>query len=53
MKKKTEKVETKSKEPLDPEFQKAFEEAMKKASEKQYSLLFNKTECTEAKPRKI
>ena len=53
MKKKTEKVETKSKEPLDPEFQKAFEEAMKKASEKQYSLLFNKTECLYEEQQKL
>lgn len=44
-KKKTEKIELNKNEPLDPELKKAFEEAMKKASEKQYSLLFNKTEC--------
>jgi GLPGLI family protein len=30
---------------MDPETEKAFQEAMKKASEKQYSLSFNKGEC--------
>lgn len=30
---------------MDPETEKAFQEAMKKASEKQYELTFNKTEC--------
>ncbi|MFN3753212.1 GLPGLI family protein [Flavobacterium sp.] len=44
-KKKTEKTESKPKEPIDPEFQKAVQEALKKASEKQYLLTFNKTEC--------
>ncbi len=52
-KKKTEKIELNKNEPLDPEFQKAFEEAMKKASEKQYSLLFNKTECLYEEQQKL
>jgi GLPGLI family protein len=43
-KKKTEKVQSDTKEPLDPEFEKAIQEAKKKASEKQYTLSFNKTE---------
>lgn len=30
---------------MDPETEKAFQEAMKKASEKQYTLSFNKSEC--------
>ncbi len=30
---------------MDPETEKAFQEAMKKASEKQYTLTFNKSEC--------
>ena len=30
---------------MDPETEKAFQEAMKKASEKQYELTFNKSEC--------
>ena len=53
VKKKTEKVETKTKEPLDPEFQKAVEEAMKKASEKQYVLTFNKIECLYEEQQKL
>ncbi|HOD09529.1 MAG TPA: GLPGLI family protein [Flavobacterium sp.] len=53
VKKKTEKVETKTKEPLDPEFQKAVEEAMKKASEKQYVLTFNKIECIYEEQQKL
>ncbi len=52
-KKKTEKIELNKNEPLDPELQKAFEEAMKKASEKQYSLLFNKTECLYEEEKKL
>ncbi len=44
-KKKTEKVESKTKEPIDPEFENAFREAVKRASEKQYILTFNKVEC--------
>jgi len=43
-KKKTEKVQTETKEPIDPEFEKAIQEAKKKASEKHYTLSFNKTE---------
>lgn len=43
-KKKTEKVKADPKEPIDPEFEKAVQEAVKKASEKQYTLTFNKTE---------
>lgn len=53
MKKKTEKVETKSKEPIDPEFKKEIEIAMKKASEKQYVLTFNKTECLYEEEQKL
>lgn len=52
-KKKTEKIELNKNEPLDPELQKAFEEAMKKASEKQYLLLFNKTECLYEEQQKL
>lgn len=44
-KKKIEKVKTDPKEPVDPEFEKVVKEAVKKASEKQYTLTFNKTEC--------
>lgn len=43
--KKTAKAPSDNKEPLDPEFEKAIQEALKKASEKQYVLTFNKTEC--------
>lgn len=53
VKKKTENTETKSKEPLDPEFQKAIEEAMKKASEKQYLLTFNKVESLYEEQQKL
>ena len=53
MKKKTEKVETKSKEPLDPELQKEIEIAIKKATEKQYVLTFNKTECLYEEEQKL
>lgn len=53
MKKKTEKVETKSKEPLDPELQKEIEIALKKATEKQYVLTFNKTECLYEEEQKL
>ena len=53
MKKKTEKVETKSKEPIDPEFKKEIDIAMKKASEKQYVLTFNKTECLYEEEQKL
>lgn len=53
MKKKTEKVETKSKEPIDPEFQKEIEIALKKATEKQYVLTFNKTECLYEEEQKL
>lgn len=52
-KKKTEKVETKSKEPIDPEFQKEIEIAVKKATEKQYVLTFNKTECLYEEEQKL
>ena len=44
-KKKTEKVQSDKKEPIDPEFEKEIQEAVKRASEKQYVLTFNKTEC--------
>ena len=53
MKKKTEKVETKSKEPIDPELQKEIEIAIKKATEKQYILTFNKTECLYEEEQKL
>ncbi|PZO29889.1 GLPGLI family protein [Flavobacterium macrobrachii] len=53
MKKKSEKVETKSKEPIDPEFQKEIEIAVKKATEKQYVLTFNKTECLYEEEQKL
>lgn len=52
-KKKTEKVQSENKEPIDPEFQKAIEEAVKKASEKQYLLTFNKTECLYEEQKKL
>ena len=42
--KKTDNVEVDSKDKMDPETEKAFQEAMKKASEKQYLLSFNKFE---------
>lgn len=51
--KKTEKEESKSKEPVDPEFKKAIQEAMKKASEKQYLLTFNKTESLYEEEQKL
>lgn len=53
MKKKSEKVETTSKEPLDPEIQKEIEIAVKKATEKQYVLTFNKTECLYEEEQKL
>ena len=43
--KKAEKVKVDSKDKMDPETEIAFQEAMKKASEKQYTLSFNKSEC--------
>ncbi len=43
-KKKTEKVQSDKKEPIDPEFEKEVQEAVKRASEKQYVLTFNKSE---------
>ena len=52
-KKKTEKVVSESKEPIDPEFQKAVQDALKKASEKQYLLTFNKTECLYEEQKKL
>lgn len=45
--------ESDKKEKLDPEFQKAFDEALKKASEKQYLLTFNKTECLYDEEKKL
>lgn len=53
MKKKTENADAESKEPLDPEFQKAIEEAMRKASEKEYLLVFNKTESLYEEQQKL
>lgn len=52
-KKKPEKLATQKNEPLDPEFEKAIQEAMKKASEKKYILLFNKTECLYEEEKKL
>ena len=52
-KKKIEKTESKSKEPIDPELEKAVQEAMKRASEKQYELTFNKTECLYEEEKKL
>ncbi|RZL43396.1 MAG: GLPGLI family protein [Pedobacter sp.] len=42
--KKAQKTVTDDKEPVDPEFEKMVQEAVKKASEKQFLLIFNKTE---------
>lgn len=42
--KKAQKTVTEDKEPLDPEFEKIVQEAIKKASEKQFLLIFNKTQ---------
>lgn len=42
--KKAQKTVTDDKEPLDPEFEKIVQEAIKKASEKQFLLIFNKTQ---------
>ena len=53
MKKNAEKLETKSKEPIDPEFQKVVEEAMKRASEKKHVLTFNKIECLYEEEQKL
>ncbi|RKS01558.1 GLPGLI family protein [Flavobacterium sp. 102] len=52
-KKKTEKVESKTKEPIDPELEKAIQEAMKRASEKQFSLTFNKAESLYEEEKKL
>jgi len=43
--KKVEKIQSDRAEPLDPEFEKLVQEALKKATEKKYVLTFNKTEC--------
>jgi GLPGLI family protein len=43
--KKVEKIDADGKNGMDAETEKAFQDAMKKASEKQYTLSFNKTEC--------
>ncbi len=53
MKKKTEKIEVQKNEPLDPELQKEIEIAIKKATEKQYVLTFNKTECLYEEEQKL
>lgn len=44
-KKKTEKLEVDSKNKMDPEMEQAFQDALKRASEKKYLLSFSKTEC--------
>jgi GLPGLI family protein len=43
--KKVDKINFDGKNGLDPDAEKAFEEALKRASEKQYNLTFNKAEC--------
>ena len=43
--KKAGKIQIDSKDKMDPETEKVFQEAMKKASEKQYTLSFSKSEC--------
>ncbi|TDP58613.1 GLPGLI family protein [Flavobacterium dankookense] len=53
MKKNAEKIVAQKDEPLDPELQKAVEEAMKRASEKQFVLTFNKTECLYEEQQKL
>ncbi|MDD3004181.1 GLPGLI family protein [Flavobacterium sp.] len=42
---KVQKTQTKDNEPIDPEFEKALQDAVKRASEKKFLLTFNKTEC--------
>ena len=53
VKKKTDNVETKSKESIDPEFEKAIKEAVKKASEKEFILVFNKVESLYEEQQKL
>jgi GLPGLI family protein len=45
IKEKVEKLSSENKEVSNPEFEKAFQDAMKKATEKKYLLTFNKVEC--------
>jgi GLPGLI family protein len=45
IKEKVEKLSSEKKEVSNPEFEKAFQDAMKKATEKKYLLTFNKGEC--------
>ncbi len=52
-KKKTEKAEIKNEEPLNPEMEKAFKEAMKKAGEKTYLLTFSKIESVYEQPEEL
>lgn len=52
-KQKSLKTEASKNEKADPEFEKALEQAMKKASEKQYLLTFNKTECLYEEEKKL
>jgi GLPGLI family protein len=51
--KKSEKIESDSKEPMDPELEKAVQDAMKKASEKKYVLNFSKTESVYEQPQEL
>ena len=52
-KEKVEKLSSETKDAIDPELEKAVQEAMKKASEKQYLLSFNKTECLYEQPEEL
>ncbi len=53
VKKKADNGVSKSKEPIDPEIEKAFKDAVKKASEKEYSLVFNKVESLYEEQQKL
>lgn len=52
-KKKTQKVEIKNSEPIDPEIEKAVKEAIRKAGEKKYLLTFSKTESVFEQPEEL
>lgn len=52
-KEKVEKLSSETKDAIDPELEKAVKEAMKIASEKQYLLSFNKTECLYEQPEEL
>ncbi|WP_396158475.1 GLPGLI family protein [Flavobacterium sp.] len=53
IKEKVEKLSSETKDAIDPELEKAVKEAMKIASEKQYLLSFNKTECLYEQPEEL